>query len=180
MVVILPGSGSGIAFPARVPACFVLPVEAEPPNGAIVKDVREALMVSRNTDGQLVRRPLSPHLQVYKPQITTVLSILHRITGVALAAGSLLMVAWLVSAASSPEAYDGMRGFIVSWLGRLLMFGWTVALVYHLCNGLRHLAWDAGFGFDSGVYKTTGLAVLAVTAVGTVLIWLVVLVGGSS
>ena len=147
-------------------------------NGAIVKDVREALMVSRNTDGKLVRRPLSPHLQIYKPQITSALSILHRITGVALAAGSLLMVCWLVSAASSPEAYYGVRDFTVSWLGRLLMFGWTVALIYHLCNGLRHLAWDAGFGFDNGVYKTTGIAVLAITAVGTVLVWLVVLVGG--
>ena len=145
-----------------------------------MKDVREALMVSRNTAGQLVRRPLSPHLQVYKPQITTVLSILHRITGVALAAGSLLMVAWLVSAASSPEAYDGMRGFTVSWLGRLLMFGWTVALLYHLCNGLRHLAWDAGFGFDNATYRTTGIAVLAATAAGTVLVWLIVLLGGSS
>jgi succinate dehydrogenase / fumarate reductase, cytochrome b subunit len=147
-------------------------------NGAIVKDVREALMVSRNTDGKLVRRPLSPHLQVYKMQITTALSILHRITGVALAVGSLFMVCWLVSAASSPEAYYGVRDFTVSWLGRLLMFGWTAALIYHLCNGVRHLAWDAGFGFEEGEYKATGLAVLAATAIGTVLIWLVLLIGG--
>ena len=145
-----------------------------------MKDVREALMVSRNTDGKLVRRPLSPHLQIYKPQITTAMSILPRITGVALAAGSLLMVCWLVSAATSPEAYYSVRDFTVSWLGRLLMFGWTVALLYHLCNGLRHLAWDAGFGFEKDTYKSTGLAVLAVTAVGTILIWLVVLLGGAS
>jgi succinate dehydrogenase / fumarate reductase cytochrome b subunit len=147
-------------------------------NGAIVKDVREALMVSRNTDGKLVRRPLSPHLQVYKPQITSVLSILHRITGVALAVGSLLMVWWLVAAATSPEAFYSVRDFTVSWFGRLLMFGWTVALLFHLCNGVRHLAWDAGYGFEQGQYKATGLAVLAATAVGTVLVWLVVLLGG--
>ena len=143
-----------------------------------MKDVREALMVSRNTDGKLIRRPLSPHLQVYKPQITSVLSILHRITGVALAVGSLLMVVWLVAAASSADAYDGVRDFTVSWLGRLLMFGWTVALLFHLCNGLRHLAWDAGFGFEKSAYKATGLAVLAVTGAGTVLVWLILLMGG--
>jgi succinate dehydrogenase / fumarate reductase cytochrome b subunit len=143
-----------------------------------VKDVREALMVSRNTDGKLVRRPLSPHLQVYKLQITSVLSILHRITGVALAVGSLLMVWWLVAAATSPEAFYSVRDFTVSWFGRLLMFGWTVALLFHLCNGVRHLAWDAGYGFEQGQYKATGLAVLAATAVGTVLVWLVVLLGG--
>lgn len=157
---------------------FILPVKAQPTNGATVKDVREALMVSRNTDGKLVRRPLSPHLQVYKPQITSVLSIMHRMTGVALSVGSLLMVAWLVSAASSPEAYEMVRDFTVSWVGRLLVFGWTAALLFHLSNGVRHLAWDAGFGFDNGVYKTTGIVVLAVAAVSTVLIWLVVLVGG--
>ncbi len=143
-----------------------------------MKDVREALMVSRNTDGKLVRRPLSPHLQVYKPQITTTLSILHRITGVALAVGSLLMVCWLVSAATSPEAYYGVRDFTASWLGRLLMFGWTVALLFHLCNGIRHLAWDAGYGFEKTAYKSSGLAVVAVAAAGSILIWLVVLVGG--
>ena len=143
-----------------------------------MKDVREALMVSRNTDGKLVRRPLSPHLQIYKPQITSALSIFHRITGVALAAGSLLMVAWLVSAATSPEAYDRVRDFTASWFGQLLMFGWTAALIFHLCNGVRHLAWDAGYGFEPGQYKATGKAVLAATAVGTVLIWLVFLAVG--
>ena len=143
-----------------------------------MKDVREALMVARNTDGKLVRRPLSPHLQIYKPQITTALSIFHRITGVALAAGSLLMVAWLVSAATSPEAYDCVRDFTVSWFGRLLMFGWTAALVFHLCNGVRHLAWDAGYGFERNQYMASGKAVLAATAVGTVLIWLVFLAVG--
>jgi succinate dehydrogenase / fumarate reductase cytochrome b subunit len=141
-----------------------------------VKDVREALMVSRNTDGKLVRRPLSPHLQVYKPQITSMLSIMHRITGCALSAGSLLMVWWLVAAATSPEAYETARGFTVSWLGRLLMFGWTAALIFHFCNGLRHLAWDAGFGYEQAEYKASGMAVIVATAVGTVLIWLVLLI----
>ena len=143
-----------------------------------MKDVREALMVSRNTAGKLVRRPLSPHLQIYKPQITSALSIFHRITGVALSVGSLLMVWWLVAAATSPEAYDGARDFTVSWFGRLAMFGWTAALVFHLCNGLRHLVWDAGYGFEPGEYKASGLAVLAATAIGTMLIWLALLLSG--
>lgn len=143
-----------------------------------MKDVREALMVSRNTEGKLVRRPLSPHLQVYKPQITTVLSILHRITGVALAVGSLLMVWWLVAAATSPEAWYGARDFTVSWFGRLLMFGWTAALLFHLANGIRHLIWDIGYGFEQSEYKASGRAVVIATAAGTVLVWLIVLVGG--
>ncbi len=84
-------------------------------------------------------RPLSPHLQVYRPQLTSVLSILHRITGVALAIGTLLLVWWLIAAAAGPGAYDAAQGFIGSILGRLLLLGWTFALFYHLANGIRHL-----------------------------------------
>ena len=88
-------------------------------------------------------RPLSPHLQVYRFQITMSLSILHRITGVGLAVGTLLLLWWLIAVAAGPEAYGLVLGFVYSWIGRLLLFGWTVALFYHLCNGVRHMLWEA-------------------------------------
>jgi succinate dehydrogenase / fumarate reductase, cytochrome b subunit len=137
-------------------------------------DVREAMMVGRTSDGKLVRRPLSPHLQVYKPQIVTTLSILHRITGIALSVGTLVLVWWLVAAATSDVAYARAAGFIGSWFGMLLMFGWTVALWYHFCAGLRHLAWDMGYGFELTTAHATGKLVVAATAVLSVLTWIVI------
>lgn len=117
-------------------------------------------------------RPLSPHLQVYKPQLTSMLSILHRITGVVLAIGTLLLVWWLIAAAAGPGAYDTAQGFIGSILGRLLLFGWTFALFYHLANGIRHLAWDAGWGFELGTAYATGWLVVIVSVVLTFLSWI--------
>ena len=93
-------------------------------------------------------RPLSPHLQIYRWQLTSVLSILHRAAGIALSAGAVLLVWWLVAAASGPEAYDGVEDFLGSWLGLLLLFGWKASLLYHLCNGVRHLVWDTGHALD--------------------------------
>jgi succinate dehydrogenase / fumarate reductase cytochrome b subunit len=136
-------------------------------------DVREALMAGRASDGKTVRRPLSPHLQIYKPQITSALSIFHRITGIALGAGTLLLVWWLVGAATSDRAYTIVSAFIRSPIGYLLMFGWSAALWYHLLSGLRHLAWDAGYGFDLPTVHATGKAVLIGTPVLTVLTWLI-------
>ena len=117
-------------------------------------------------------RPLSPHLQVYKPQLTSVLSMLHRLTGIALAVGTLLLVWWLIAAASGPEAYDAAQGFIGSILGRLLLLGWTFALFYHLANGIRHLAWDTGWGFELGTAYTTGWLVVIVSVVLTLASWI--------
>ncbi len=117
-------------------------------------------------------RPLSPHLQVYRPQMTSVLSIVHRLTGVALTAGSLLFVYWLVAAATGAEAYETARDLIGSWFGRLLLFGWTVALFYHLCNGIRHLFWDAGLGYELSTAQRSGLVVLAGTVVLTLVAWI--------
>jgi len=117
-------------------------------------------------------RPLSPHLQVYRFQWTMALSILHRITGVALAFGTLLLVWWLVAAASGPEAFATVQGFIGSILGRLLLFGWTLALFYHLCNGIRHLFWDAGYGFELDVAYRSGLAVLGASVALTLISWI--------
>ena len=139
-------------------------------------DVRDALMVGRTSDGKLVRRPLSPHLQVYKPQVTTVTSILHRVTGVALGVGTLELVWWLVAAATSDAAYARASWFISSWLGILMLIGWTVALWYHFLNGIRHLFWDAGHGFDLPTAHATGRFVFIATAVLTVLTWLVIVV----
>jgi succinate dehydrogenase / fumarate reductase, cytochrome b subunit len=109
-------------------------------------------------------RPLSPHLQIYKPQITSVLSISHRITGVALTVGTLLLVGWLLVAAPCPAAYAQAQAFIGSWLGILLLVGWAYALFFHLCNGIRHLVWDAGYGFDIATTYLTGWTVVAASA----------------
>lgn len=138
-----------------------------------MKDVRDALMIARNTDGKLVRRPLSPHLQVYRWPISMALSILHRATGVALGVGTLMLTWWLVAAATSDDAFDRAQWFMGSAIGLLLLFGWSVALIFHFFSGIRHLVWDAGIGFDSPTYDTTGWGVLIATGVCTVLVWAV-------
>jgi len=136
-------------------------------------DVREAIMVGRKSDGTAVRRPLSPHLQVYRPQITSTLSIFHRFTGIGLGVGTLLLVWWLVAAAVSDTAYAAVAWFVGSWLGYLLLFGWTVCLWYHFCNGIRHLGWDFRYGFEVQTLRATGIATLIATAVLTVLTWVI-------
>jgi succinate dehydrogenase / fumarate reductase cytochrome b subunit len=123
--------------------------------------------------GQARQRPLSPHLQIYRPQITSVLSITHRITGVALSVGTLLLAWWLVAAASGNAAFSSVSSFIGSPLGLLMLFGWSVALFYHLANGIRHLFWDAGYGFELGTAEKSGYFVLAFTGVATLLAWFV-------
>ncbi len=117
-------------------------------------------------------RPLSPHLQIYKPQLTSMLSILHRLTGVALAFGTLLLVYWLVAAASGAGAFETARSLIGSFIGRLLLFGWTFALFYHLCNGIRHLFWDVGLGFELPTVQRSGIMVVAASAGLTLAAWI--------
>jgi len=131
-------------------------------------------MVGRSSAGTLVRRPLSPHLQVYRPQITSMLSITHRATGVALSVGSLVLTWWLVAAASSDAAYGTVSAVIRNPFGLLLLFGWTAALWYHFCNGIRHLAWDAGYGFDLPSTHRSGWAVLIAAAALTLFTWVAV------
>lgn len=138
-----------------------------------MKDIRDALMVGRASDGRLVRRPLSPHLQVYRPQITSVLSIVHRATGIALSVGTLLLTWWLAAAAAGDAAYASVSAFMWSPIGLLLLFGWTASLWYHFCAGLRHLAWDAGWGFELPEVHRTGRMVVIATAVLTVLTWII-------
>ncbi len=120
-------------------------------------------------------RPLSPHLQVYKPQLTSVLSITHRATGVALAAGTVLLVWWLFAAAAGPEAFATVQGFMGSWFGYLVLFGFTYALMYHLCNGIRHLFWDAGYGFELETVYKSGWVTVAGSVVLTVIAWAIAL-----
>ncbi|MGC2856496.1 succinate dehydrogenase, cytochrome b556 subunit [Novispirillum sp. DQ9] len=117
-------------------------------------------------------RPLSPHLQIYSFKLHMAMSIFHRITGVALIVGTLLLVYWLAAAANGRAAYETAAGFLGSWFGYLLIFGWSVALFYHLCNGIRHLMWDAGQGFEIEQIRKSGIVVLAATAALTVLAWI--------
>ena len=117
-------------------------------------------------------RPLSPHLQVYRLPLVAMLSIFHRITGVALAVGLLLLVWWLVAAAAGGDAFATVQGFIGSWIGQLLLFGWSFALFYHLCNGIRHLFWDVGRGYELPQARGSGIAVIVAAAVLTVIAWI--------
>lgn len=126
-----------------------------------------------------VQRPLSPHLQVYRWQISNSLSILHRLTGVALAVAAVVLVAWLLAVASGPAAFLRFAAVLRSIPGQLLLLGITFAFCYHLANGLRHLAWDAGYGFDKHTARRSGLAVLAAAAVLTVLIWVAAFAAGA-
>jgi len=118
-------------------------------------------------------RPLSPHLQVYRWQWTMALSILHRATGLFLSLGAVYLVLWLASIAAGPDTYAAMRGFNASIIGRLLLLAWTVSLFYHLCNGLRHLAWDAGWGLDLRTSYITAWLVVIGTATLTLASWIV-------
>ena len=119
------------------------------------------------------KRPLSPHLQVYKPQMTSVMSISHRATGIALSAGTVLLVWWLLAAASGPDAFATVQGFMGSWFGYLVLFGFTYCVMYHLCNGIRHLFWDAGYGFELETAYKSGWATVYGSIGLTVLAWLI-------
>ena len=134
-----------------------------------VTEPTDALSIARTSDGRLIKRPLSPHLQVYKPQLTSVLSIMHRATGIALSVGTILLAWWLIAAATSDASYAAVSGFMRSPIGLLFLLGWIASLWYHFCNGMRHLAWDAGFGFDLPQVHMTGWAVVGATAVLTVI-----------
>ena len=118
-------------------------------------------------------RPLSPHLQIYKLPLTALTSITHRITGAALLVGTLLLVYWLVAAASGPQAYATAQGVLGSFLGQLLLFLFTFALFYHMANGIRHLVWDTGRALTLEAARIGSLLVLAAAAVLTVAVWIV-------
>lgn len=121
-------------------------------------------------------RPLSPHLQIYRPQLTSVLSFAHRFTGLTLGLYSIALVAWLVAAAAGPEPFSAVHTFIGSLPGQLLLFGGTFCFFLHLCGGIRHLLWDSGRGFELGTIYASGWAVVAASATLTVAAWAVSLV----
>ena len=118
-------------------------------------------------------RPLSPHLQVYKPQITSILSITHRMTGVALAGGALIFTYWIVSAAYGADAFETAQAVMGSWFGYLVLLGLTFSLFFHLANGVRHLAWDIGIGYELPLLRKTGWVVVIFSAAMTVLTFIV-------
>lgn len=116
-------------------------------------------------------RPLSPHLQIYKPQMTSITSILHRASGYGLAVGLMFFTWWLVAAASGPSAYNTFLEFCSSHIGQLLLLGWTMAFYYHLANGIRHLIWDSGLLFTLKKAYMAGYFVLFFTALCTAATW---------
>lgn len=118
-------------------------------------------------------RPLSPHLQIYKPSITMVMSILHRITGAALFFGTLLLVIFLVALASGKTAFDQVQWIYGSLIGKLVLFGYTWALFQHMCGGLRHFIWDTGAGLERETRMKLAWATLFASLALTVLVWLV-------
>jgi succinate dehydrogenase / fumarate reductase cytochrome b subunit len=122
----------------------------------------------------VMERPLSPFMfpNWYRFQITSALSILHRLTGIALAVGSILLTWWLIAVAAGGQVFAATHAFLASPIGILLLFLWSVAFFYHLCNGIRHLVWDAGYGFEIRTAHLSGYAVLAATVVLTVVAWL--------
>ena len=117
-------------------------------------------------------RPLSPHMTIYRPQLTSMMSIAHRITGMAQAFGAILVVWWLLAAATDPGYFDIIDDLWTSWLGLLVWLGLTLAFSYHLLNGIRHLVWDTGHGLDLPSVERSGMAVLVGSVVLTVVIWI--------
>jgi succinate dehydrogenase / fumarate reductase cytochrome b subunit len=118
-------------------------------------------------------RPLSPHLQIYRPMLTMMMSIVHRITGGALYFGTLLMAWWLISAASGPNAYATFEAFIGSFIGQVILFGFTWALLHHMLGGIRHLIWDTLHGFEPAEREWLTVAGLVGSIVLTVVIWVI-------
>lgn len=119
-------------------------------------------------------RPLSPHLQIYRPMLTMMMSIVHRITGVALYFGTLLLVIWLVAAASSPAAFDTVNGLYGSWIGLLVLVGYSWALIHHALGGIRHFIWDTGAGFGPEAREWMARATIGGSIGLTILLWIII------
>jgi succinate dehydrogenase / fumarate reductase, cytochrome b subunit len=126
------------------------------------------------------RRPISPHLQIYKWQVQMATSILHRATGIVLAVGVLLIVWAMLSLAAGEDAFNQFKVCMGSPLGMLIMFGWSWAFFYHLCNGIRHLVQDAGAGYAIAQFKRSSWASVIVSIVLTLLVWAYVLTAGGA
>ncbi|MBI4006327.1 MAG: succinate dehydrogenase, cytochrome b556 subunit [Gammaproteobacteria bacterium] len=116
-------------------------------------------------------RPLSPHLQIYKPQLTSILSITHRGTGVFLSISALFLCCWLLAIANGPDVYANLQTYITAWYGQVILFACVFSLYFHLCNGIRHLIWDMGLGLDIKTTYISGYIVVAATVLLTVATW---------
>jgi len=125
-------------------------------------------------------RPISPHLTIYRPQLTAMLSFAHRSTGVFLALGTPFLVLWLMSIAAGPSAYTEMQECLSHWFAKLLLLGWTFSLFYHLCNGIRHLFWDAGKGFELTTLYKSGWLVVACATLLTAATFITAVSGGGA
>jgi succinate dehydrogenase cytochrome b subunit len=112
---------------------------------------------------QIHARPLSPHLQIYRWPITMATSITHRATGVALAVGTLLIAWWIVATATGPENVESFQNLVATPLGQVILFGFVWSLSFHLLNGIRHLAWDLGYGFSIPAANASGVTVIALS-----------------
>lgn len=121
-------------------------------------------------------RPLSPHLTVFRPLITMVMSIVHRITGMGLYFGMLLLAWWLLAAASGPDAYSWAAGFFGSWFGLLIIFAFTWALIHHLLGGIRHLIWDTGAGYSYAARNGLAWATIIGSVSLTLILWIVAII----
>ena len=124
------------------------------------------------------QRPLSPHLGIYSWQVSNSLSILHRATGVLLSVAAMVLVGWLVTLSAGYESYTRFMAWLSNPLGILFLFGVTFAFLYHLCNGVRHLFWDAGMGFEKERARQTGWIVVAVSTAMTLIVWIAAFAGG--
>jgi succinate dehydrogenase / fumarate reductase cytochrome b subunit len=120
-----------------------------------------------------VERPLSPHLFIYKPMLTMTMSIVHRVTGFGLYFGTLLLAWWLIAAASGPNAYAGIGSFMSSFVGRIILFGYTWALIHHMLGGIRHFIWDTGHGFGPHEREWLAHATLVGSTFWTIVVWVV-------
>jgi succinate dehydrogenase / fumarate reductase, cytochrome b subunit len=118
-------------------------------------------------------RPLSPHLQIYRPMLTMMMSIVHRITGAALYFGTILFVWWLTAAATSDDYFAIVQGFFGHWIGRLVLFGFTWALIHHMFGGLKHLIWDTGRGFDLTLIEWFAKGSLVLSIALTIVLWII-------
>jgi succinate dehydrogenase / fumarate reductase, cytochrome b subunit len=128
-------------------------------------------MADTQVEAALRERPMSPHLQIYSPLISMVMSIVHRITGAALFFGTLILAWWLAAAAIGPDAYAQFMSIADSLIGRLVLFGYTWALIHHMLGGLRHFIWDAGKGFNLGTVDLMAWGTLILSVSATLAIW---------
>ena len=117
-------------------------------------------------------RPLSPHLQIYRWTPTMLSSISHRASGIINTVGAVFLAIWLIGAANGPDAFATVNGVAGSWFGQLVMFLWSFALFYHLCNGIRHQVWDVGVGLDPSTARTTAFAAYGAAAGLTIIVWI--------